>query len=207
MALQWPPKAPTDIVERTWTPKQGESVSSRTITVSTGTATITSQIQGEDIVVTVTGGAADVTQILAASAVVGNGETITETIYIPVLATANDFAYTGQDICDFALRKVVGNGETAEADELEDALERLSDMLAAWKGQGADLGVVLPVTNATVFYIRDDFAQGVKFNLRALTHEHYGEPLSGFDESQARRGLQLIKSALLSKEREGASYY
>jgi hypothetical protein len=207
MAQHWTAKAPSDVVERTWTPKEGEGVSSRTLTVSTGTATLSSEIQGEDILVTVTGGASDVTQIIAASAVLGNGETITETIYIPVIATANDFAYTGQDICDFALRKITGNGVTADASELDDALERLSDMLAAWKGQGADLGVVLPVVNATVFYISDEFASAIKHNLILELADLYEYAPSARVIDNARRGLQQVKTAKLSKEREGASYY
>lgn len=209
MALQWSPKAAADVVERVWTPKAGESVSSKTVTVSTGTATITSAIQGEDVVVTVTGGTADITQILAASAVLGNGETITETIYLPVLATPNDLAYTGQDIVSDVLELVVGIGGTTDASEQDLGLRKMTDMLASWRSQGADLGVVLPVTSSTVFYISDAFAEGVKANLylRVMPKFQQGWMPTPDERDAARRGLQLIKSALLPKEREGASYF
>lgn len=206
MALHLPPKAPSDIREYRWTPKEGDCPSGSAVTVSTGTATIADELDGEAVLITVTGGATGVTQVLAASATVGD-ETITETIYIPILATNQQVVYTGQDFATFALRKIVGNGETPDAAETLDALERLTDWLAAMSGQGADLGVPLPVTTATQFYISDSFAQAVKFNLRLLCHEHYGEALSGFDAEMARRGVQLVKSALLPNERRAAEYY
>lgn len=207
MAIHWQAKAPSDVVERTWTPKAGESVSSATLSVDTGTATIEYERRGENVVVTVTGGAADATQILTASAVLGNGETITETIYLPVLPSANEFTYTARDIVGFVLRKVTGNGSDPDATELSDALERLSDMLAAWKGQGADLGVVLPVTANTVLYISDAFASAVKHNLILEVADLYGYEPGPRVVMNARAGLQQIKTAKLPKEREGASFY
>jgi len=207
MALHWLPKAPSDVREYTWIPKAGESVSSKTLTVATGSATITSAIEGEGVVVTVTGGASDVTQVIAASAVLGNGETITETIYLPVRTTPNDQAYTGQDFASFALRKVIGNGNDPTGAELDDALERLSHMLAAWAGQGANLGVVLPVLGPTVFYVSDAFASAIKSNLILELAGLYDAEPSPRDIVNAQRGLQQIKSALLSKEREGVAYY
>lgn len=206
MAVHFPPKAPSDVREYRWTPKPGDCPSDSTVTVSTGTATITDELDGEDVLITVTGGSAGVVQILAASATVGD-ETITETIYIPVLATGQRTVYTGQDIAGFALRKIVGNGATAEATEQADCLERLTDMLAAWSNQGANLGADLPVVGATSFYIADAYAQAVKYNLRLLTHEHYEQPLTAFDAEMARRGLQLIKSDLLPRDRAPAVYY
>lgn len=209
MALHWSAKAPGDVVERVWTPKEREEVSSRTITVSTGNATITSRIDGDEVIVTVTGGTANVTQVLAASAVLnGSGETITETIYIPVIATANDFAYTGQDFINYALRKVFGAGRVPAARNADDALERLSDMLAAWKGQGADLGVVLPVATDTTFYVSDAFALAIKNNLIIECADLYpGYEPSPRVVSNAMRGLQQIKSALLSDDRAPVCYF
>lgn len=207
MSVHWERKAPSDIVERVWTPKEGEAVSSRTLAVSVGSATLTSEIQGDSLVVTVTGGVNGVTQVVAASAVLGNGETITATIYIPVTVSANALAQTGQDIARFALRKITGNDSDPEATEVDDALERLTDMLAAWSGQGADLGIPLPITTATVFYCSDAHISAIKNNLVLQVADLYDFEPSAIVAMNAQRGLQQIKTALLSKERGTEVYY
>jgi hypothetical protein len=209
MAQTWAPKAPTEIVERRWTVPVDDDDGLSTFARSASGVTIDSySVQGDDAVLTLSAGVADVSATVTLTATTSRGRVLVETFYLPILATANDFAYTGQDICDFALRKVIGNGQSAEASELDDALERLSDMLARWKGQGANLGVVLPVVSSTVLYVSDAFASAIKNNLILEIVDLYPQyELSPRVEENARRGLQQIKSTLLSKKREALVYY
>lgn len=208
MALQWSPKAASDVAERVWTPKAGEAVTSKTITVSTGTATVTSTIWGDQVVVLVTGGTAGVTQVIAASAVVDD-ETITETIYIPVIATTNALARTGQDIAADVMELVIGIGQTPEAGEAEFALRKLTEMLASWAVQGADMGIPLPVTTATVFYCPDAEIMAIKANLfnEIMPWFRTGWEPTPMQAKKARTGLSQIKTVRLPEERTPASDY
>lgn len=208
MAQTWPAKAPTEIVERRWTVPVDDDDGLASFARSASGVTIDAyEVQGDDAVLTLSAGAADATATVTLTATTSRGRVLVETFYLPILATANDFAYTGQDICDFALRKVMGAGNTAEASELDDALERLSDMLARWKGEGADLGVVLPVLGATVLYVSDTFASAIKNNLILEIADLYDYEPSARVIDNARRGMQHIKTKLLPKEREPAAYY
>lgn len=208
MAQNWAAKAPTEIVERRWTvPVDDDDGLASFARSPTGVTIDAYEVQGNDAVLTLSAGVADVTATVVLTATTSRGRVLVETFYLPILATANDFAYTGQDIASFALRKVIGNGATADATELADALERLSDMLARWKGQGADLGVVLPVLGATVLYVSDTFATAIKNNLILELADLYGFEPSPRVVDNARRGLQQIKSTLLPKEREAVVYY
>lgn len=209
MALQWHPKAASDVAERIWTPKAGECPASCELTVSTGSATLTTELQGEDVVALVTGGTAGITQIIAASAVLGNGETITETIYLPVLQTGNALAKTGQDITSSVLRPIVGVGNLPDSAETDLALEHLNEMLAAWARQGADMGVPLPVTTSTVFYCPDAEIAAIKANLTLRVRPEFldGWMPTPLQVNAANRGLQLVKTARLPDERAPDVYY
>ncbi|MGL5737087.1 MAG: hypothetical protein ACRCYS_19670 [Beijerinckiaceae bacterium] len=205
MALYWPSKAPGDVREYTWTPDADEHISSAVITVATGTATIDVVSNGTTITVTVTGGAVNVVQILAATVTFGNGEVLTEEIHIPVDEAGNRSGNTVRDVCLFALRKIVGNGDDPTADELSDAIERLQDFIASLEDQGANLGVPLPLAEGDVLFVRDSFLQGIKANLLIQVFEHYGEPVTALQYSMASRGLALIKNAAL--DRSGPDYF
>jgi hypothetical protein len=208
MAQTWAAKAPTEIVERRWTVPVDDDDGLSSFARSASGVTIDSySVEGNDAVLTLSAGTADATATVTLTATTSRGRVHVETFYLPILVSTNDFAYTGQDICSFALRKVVGNGSTAEAAELDDALERLSDMLARWKGEGADIGVVLPVLSATVFYVSDSFASAIKNNLILELADLYEFTPTQRVITTALRGMQHVKSALLPKEREGAGYF
>lgn len=208
MALTLAPKPVGATYRYTWTVPiiAGDTISSVTLTVSAGTATLgTYEIIGSDVVFFVSGGTVGAYTTISASAVTTDGETLTETIYIPVVATSAR-GDTARDICNFALRKIIGNGEEADADELDDALERLNDVLDFWALQGADIGVPTPVTAATVFNVPNGFLSAVKSNLQVALYNHYGEPVPPEVLFNARAGLQQVKTILLSGERT-AEYY
>jgi hypothetical protein len=208
MAQTWPAKAATEVVQRRWTVPVDDDDGLSSFARSASGVTIDSySTEGNDAVMVLSAGVADVTATVTLTATTSRGRVLVETFYLPVLATANDFAYTGADLVGFALRKVGGIGVTVDAAEASDALERLSDMFARWKGEGADLGVVLPVLNATILYVSDGFASAIKNNLILEIADLYSYEPSPRVIETARRGMQHIKAALLSKEREPLVYY
>lgn len=206
MAQTWPAKAPTEIVERRWTvPVDDDDGLSSFARVASGVTIDAYSAQGNDAVLTLSAGVDNVTATLTLTATTSRGRILVETFYLPIFASPNEFAYTVRDICAFALRKIAGNGNDAEATELEDARERLSDMLASWKGQGADIGAKLPCAANDVLYISDAFASAVKSNLILEIADLYDYTPSGRVVMNATRGLQLVKSTMLSKDRPGDS--
>lgn len=211
MAITWSSKTPDAVMRFTWAPSlvPGDSIASHTLTVTTGDAVVDDStiLIGEFVEAFISGGTAGTITTFAGEVVTTEGETLTETIYLPIYGPDAIIAATARDVCSFALRKIIGMGETAEADELDDALERLNMMLLAWRRLGADVGCVFPLVAATDLSIPDEYVAAVKFNLRMQCHEHYGEPLSAYDVEQAKRGLQLVKSANLSDDRAPAEYF
>lgn len=211
MALTWTAK-PADAVYRlTWTVPliDGDSIDTATLTVSSGDAAIDAyEIVDDGVVAFVSGGTAGTYTTIAAEAVTADGETIPETIYLPVISSATALGYTGLDLAHYVLRKVVGNGETPSADELNDCLERLSDMLAAWKGQGAETGIPLPLASASLIRCDDAFIQAIKANgILRISDLYDNYNLSPVVVEEARRGLQLIKSRNLPAERGAVVFY
>lgn len=205
MALNLASKTPTSVLRYSWTPPvlESDSINSATLTVSSGTVVLDSYgLDGETVYFFASGGAAGETTVIAASAVTGDGETLTETLYLPVRTSANAFSTTVSDVMAYALRPIVGLGATATADELADAKENFDDMLAFWAGQGADLDVRLPSVNADVLYVPDYAISSMKAALRVRLANLYGKPVDVEDFRAAQRGLQQIKMALLSENRE-----
>lgn len=196
MALSLASKAPTDVVRYSWTPPVigGDTVSSATLTVSSGGVIIDSYgVEEDSVYFFVSGGAVGGTAVIAASAVTNDGETLTETIYLPIIASTTQIAQTGLEYCSFALRRVIGNGEVPSADELADALERLNALVALWRAQGADIGAVFPITASTVIYCPDYAASALRYNLLMDVASLYGEQVTQQEAVMARNGLALIQ--------------
>ncbi len=204
MAVFWQAKAPASVEERVW---KLDGITSASFTVSTGTATLAHVIEGDGVTVTVTGGAAGVVQVITASAVLSTSETISETIYIPIRDAVNLLGNTVYDVCAFALRKISGIGETADADELALAVEVLNDMLAEWRGAGADVGAAKELVSADSLLVADEFIAPIKYNLTVRLAEEFDRPLTPLLVESAGRGMQLIKNSLLSRDVLQAEYY
>lgn len=207
MAISWTAKAPGDIYRYTWTPAlaEGDSLASYTVTES-GAVVDSDERDGDSVIVFVSGGTAGTIASFAFTAVSSDGESLTETVYLPITATTAA-GTTARDICLYALRKVSGVAEEPDADELADALERLNDMLRTWKAIGADVGVTFPILDATVFNIRDSFIAPIKANLLVEVSEIYGTPLTGKTASDAIRGMQHVKTMNLPDTRSGEDYF
>jgi hypothetical protein len=191
MAQTWPSKAPTEVVERRWTVPVDDDDGLSSFARSASGVTIDSySTEGDDAVLVLSAGT--------------NGATATITLTASTVAIGN----TVRDVCGFALRKIVGNGVDPDDTELTDARERLSDMLATWKAQGADVGVPLPLANGDTLNCPDEFVSAIKNNLIIELADLYDTYVpSPRVVSNAMRGLQMVKSTLLSKDRAPAVYY
>lgn len=208
MSQHWQAKAPTEVVERRWSVPVDSDDGLASFARSASGVTIDSySVEGDDAVLILSAGTDGATATVTLTATTSRGRTLVETFYLPVFATPNEFTYTARNVCEFALRKVAGNGVSPDATELTDALERLSDMLAAWKGQGADIGVKLPCVAGDTLYISDEFASAVKNNLILEIADLYDYTPSARVVMNAQRGLQLVKSKLLSTKRSSAAAY
>lgn len=196
MALTWPAKAPTGVIQYAWVPQPNTALDSVSVVVSTGTVTVAAEVEGDTALLTVSGGAAGVVQVLTLTATAGD-ETFVDTAYLPVELTTNRLGYTARDICDFALRKVVGVSDEASADMLADALERLNDRVALWRSTGADLGLKLPIAEADSLNVSDSAYLALKLNLRNEIHEFYGIALTQSDVMDARSALAVVKNSFI----------
>jgi len=199
MAQTWDAKAVADIVLRTWTVPvpDGDSVSS-IATIATGvTVDLAEKTTYNEASFTLSAGAAGVTGNVVVTITTTEGLSLSETFYIPIRVTAAQLVPTVNDVCAFALRKIVGNGETADADELADAVERFNDLVALWALQGIDIGLSDPLAAADTVTVPDGFIAALKFNLRVACHDHYDAPISGYDASMAQMTFRTLANALV----------
>lgn len=193
-------KRPADVVERRYTPETIYSLQSVTTSAS-GVTVDSAEIDADDVVLTLSGGTAGET----ASVVViveTSHETIEATFYVPIVASAAQIANTARDYCTFALRKIVGIGEDAEAEELADAIDILNGLVARWRETGADIGSPFPIEANTVIYCPDYAATALRYNLLVECAPLYGYEPTAMEYDQARRGLQLVKHKNLPDIRE-----
>jgi hypothetical protein len=207
MAIYWSAKTPTQVIRYNWLPDlvAGDTLASATVT-ATGATVDLSSLEQESVAVLVSGGTAGQTASFAVSATTVEGETLTETIYLPIIASAAQIAHTAREYVTFALRRVIGNGETPSADEMTDALERLNAMVAEWRAQGADIGAAFPIVAETVIYCPDYAVPALRYNLLLDVASLYGEPVTQMEAMKARQGLSLVKNMNVPEER-AATYF
>lgn len=184
----------------------GDSISSYTLTPTT-VAVEAAHTTDDEIQMFVSGGVAGNVYPIAASVETGLGETLKETLYVPVSGPGNGFTDTAQTVVDFALRPIVGISGTPTANERADALEWLNGMLAEWSAIGADVGAPLPLALADTIYANDSWVLGIKNNLRVLVAEQYGRQVAPATLGKAHRGLAIIKNARRSRDPVQAEYY
>lgn len=191
----------------TWTVPliEGDSIASAVLTV-TGCVIDAQEISGADVIILVSGGTEGSTARIAAVVGTGEGETIVETIYLPIVS-ADATAMTVSDVVSFALRKVYGLGESPPDEAASDAIERLSDMLLLWKASGADVGATFPLSISTIIYCKPSYQSAVKNSLAVQISDQYGLQLSPVVATNAMRGLQLIRTENLPDDRDGPEYY
>lgn len=201
------PKVPAEVVQRAYVvPLDADDNIASVSTSATGVTVASTEIEGAKVLLNLTGGTAAQTGSIVLTVTTQAGRTLIETLYVPIIASAAQIAGTAQDYCFFALRKIAGLGEVPTADELSDALERLSAMIASWRVQGADIGAPFPLEAESVIYCPDYAVDALRYNLLMDVASLYGVPPSQMDAMKALRGLQLVKNMNQPEDR-AATYF
>lgn len=187
-------KTAAEVVKRVWTVPVDDDDAPSSVSLSASGVTVDSNsFEGNDLVLVLSAGTAAATGSIVATVTTEKGRTLVDTLYVPIIDSAAQIADTARSYIDFALRKVVGLGETAEAEELDDALECLGAMIAEWREGGADIGATFPLTANTVIYCPDWAVGAIRYNLRLEVCSLYDVAPSPVDVLRARQGLQLVK--------------
>ena len=207
MAQHIPAKAASEVVTYRWTvPLAADDTTAIVAHSAVGVTVDSAVIEGGEVVLVLSAGTAGATGSIALTVTTVLGNTLTETLYVPIVADAAT-GMTARDVCEFALRKVYGKDETPEASALEDALERLNDMLRGWAATGADVGATFPLLAGTVIYCKPEYQSAIKHNLIVQLADLYDLPITPGIANNAVRGLQLVKADNLPAVRTGAEYY
>jgi len=200
-------KVAAEIVQRRYSVPVDKDDGPASVSVSaTGVTVVSSEFDGNDLVLEISGGTAGQTATLVVTVTTDQGRVLVETLYLPVIASAAQIADSARTYCYFALRRIVGNGSTPDADELSDALERLNAMVASWRAQGADIGAAFPLEADTIIYCPDYAVEALRFNLLLDVASLYGQQVTQMDAMKAARGLQLVKNMNVPDER-AATYF
>jgi hypothetical protein len=199
MAQTWPAKAPTEIVERRWTVPlaEGDSISGVT-TSATGVTVTSDDHQLDEAIVSLSAGTAGTEASVTVTVTTSDGNTHVETFFVAIRATTEAFANTVRDVASFALRKILGLSETADADQLDDAVELFNGMIATWRINGMDVGIAGVLTASDTVDVPDEFIQPIKYCLRKLCHSTYDAPLNPVDAMMAEQGERLISNTLFA---------
>jgi hypothetical protein len=198
MAQTWTAKAAADVVERRWTVPLPECDALSSVSTSASGVTVDgTDTDGSDAVLTLSAGTAGTTGSVTVTVLTTEGLSLSETFLIPIRVTTAQLGNTARDICYFALRKIVGNGNDPTADELSDALERLNDMCALWAFRGVDIGLSEPLAAGDTLSVPDGFLSALKYNLRIGCHSHYGQEIDAFDSMMADQSYRALENALV----------
>jgi hypothetical protein len=201
-------KTAAEVVERRWLAPVDDDDGAASVVVSGSGVTVdSSSLDGDTVVMVLSAGTAAETGAITVTVTTSRGRVLVETLYIPIVNSPAQIAATTSDVVNFALRKVVGVGETPTAAEAADALERLQTLVAEWREGGADIGAPFPLTLASVIYCPDWAIGPLKANLLVRVHDFYGVQPTMQEATQALRGLQLVKHYNLADVRDDVSYY
>jgi len=209
MAAFFASKVGAEIAQRAYVVPVGEDDNLASVTTTAaGVTVVSTEIEGSEVLVNLSGGTDGQTATIVLTATTDKGRTFVETIYLPIIASAAQVAHTAREYVTFALRRIVGNGETPGADEMTDALERLNALIAEWRGFGADIGAAFPITADTVIYCPDYAVSALRYNLLMDVSSLYGldaQP-TPMEVMKARQGLALVKNMNVPEDRQ-ATYY
>ncbi len=199
MAAIWDAKAATAVAERTWLVPvpDGDSLAS-VATSATGVTVDSDEAEDNTAVIILSAGVAGTPGSITITATTTDGLVFVETFSIAIRDTAPTAGDTVQDVCTFAMRKIAGMGESAEADEMEVALELLNDMLAEWRIDGLDIGTSGVLALSDVLTIPDEYLSAVKYSLTVLIAEEFDRELSQTVVSKAERGKVLLANRLIA---------
>lgn len=188
-------KGPTETVERRWAVPVTSGDYAASVSLTASGVTASAVLDSNEVVLTITGGTAGATASIVTTVGTDLGNTIVETLYVPVVASGGS-AETVNDILSFALRKVTGIADTPNAEQSAEALEKLTDMIEEWRVTGADVGAPRPLETSTVIYSPHAYISAIKNNLIVRLSDIYGpELVTPSVATAAVRGLQLIKAS------------
>ncbi len=200
-------KVGAELVQRTYAvPVDADDNLASVATSATDVTVVSAEIEGNEVLLNLSGGVDGVTASVVLTATTDKGRTLVQTLYVPIIASAAQIADTARQYVDFALRRIVGIGQAASAEEIDDALERLTAMIAEWRECGADIGAPFPLSPDTVIYCPDYAASALRYNLLIDCASLYGQPVTQIEAMRAARGLQLIKSKNLPDVRADVYY-
>jgi hypothetical protein len=207
MAAFLPSKVAAEIVQRRYAVPVDKDDNPASVSFSaTGVTVVSTEIENAEVLINISGGTAGETASIVLTVTTDEGRTLVQTLYLPIIASAAQIAHTAREYVTFALRRVIGNGETPSADEMTDALERLNAMVAEWRAQGADIGAAFPIVAETVIYCPDYAVPALRYNLLLDVASLYGEPVTQMEAMKARQGLSLVKNMNVPDVRE-ATYF
>lgn len=197
MAITLTAKPSGAVYRYTWEPPlaDGDVVESYTLT-ETGCTIDSDALADNAVVFFVSAGTAGAVASIEAEAVTADGETLTETLYIPIRDNAASAGNTVSDVVNFALRPVVGFGIDADADLMAHGLEIFNDMVSEWRIDGLDVGIPQTSALSDTLTIRDEFLAALKWNLRIKLGEEFGLPLRPAAVQSAARSRLLVENAL-----------
>lgn len=102
-------------------------------------------------------------------------------------------AKTARKVCEYALRKVFGTGETPSSEHMADAIERLDDMLAFWAATGAPAGITYGLEPSNLLTCPPSYIGPIQDNLIIALADLYDRSIPAQIAYSARVGLQMIK--------------
>lgn len=200
-------KTSAEVVQRRWTvPCDSDDGAQSVATSASGVTVDEDSLEGNDVVLTLSAGAAAATGAITVTVTTSRGRTLIETLYIPIVQSAAQIAATARDYCSFALRKIVGIGETPSADEMDHAIDCLNALVATWREGGADIGAAFPIDENTIIYCPDWSVSALRYNLMQAVCPLFGAEMAPQDVLAARSGLALIKQRNVPDDRP-ADYY
>ena len=200
-------KVAAELVQRAYAVPldEGDNIAG-VVPVATGVTVASSEVEDNEVLLNLSGGTNGETASIVLTVTTDMGRTFVETLYLPIIASAAQIAQTAREYVNFALRRVVGFGETPSADELSDALERLNALVAEMRAIGADIGAAFPIAAETVIYCPDYAVSALRYNLLLDCMGAYGEQPTAMDVMKARQGMALVRNMNVPEDRQ-ATYY
>ena len=200
-------KVAAEVVQRSYVVPVDKDDNAASVSFNaTGITVDSSEFENNELLMTLSGGTAGQTAVIVVTVTTDEGRVLIETFYLPIIESAAQIADTARAYVNYALRKIVGIGETPSADELEDALQRLQALVASWRAQGADIGSAFPIEADTVIYCPDWAVSALRYNLLMDVYGLYGEQPTQMDVMKAMRGAALVKNMNVPDERS-ATYF
>jgi hypothetical protein len=202
MAVFLASKVAAEIVQRAYdVPVDKDDNAASVSFSSTGVTVTSSEFEDNKLLMTISGGTAGQTAAIVATVTTDEGRVLIETLYLPIIASASQIAQTAREYVGFALRRFIGNGEEATADEMFDGLERLSALVAEWRATGADIGAAFPIETDTVIYCPDWAVSALRYNLLVDCSNLYEATVTQSEYMMAMRGKALVKNMNVLDER------